>query len=47
MKKGKVAKMANFDESKHPRAEDGKFSDGPGVVVPASELKKRSVEELT
>ena len=39
--------MANFDESKHPRAYDGKFSHVPGGVTPASELKKKSTEELT
>ena len=37
--------MANWDESKHPRDDDGKFGDGGGVT-PASELKKKSVEEL-
>ena len=37
--------MANYDESKHPRAEDGKFTDGGGVT-PASELKKKSTDEL-
>lgn len=36
--------MANWDESKHPRDDDGKF--GSGGVTPASELKKKSVEEL-
>ena len=38
--------MANWDESKHPRDDDGKFGDGGGVT-PASELKKKSTEELT
>ena len=37
--------MANWDESKHPRDDDGKFGDGGGVT-PASELKKKSTEEL-
>ena len=37
--------MANWDESKHPRDDDGKFGSGSGVT-PASELKKKSAEEL-
>ena len=37
--------MANWDESKHPRDDDGKFGSGGGVT-PASELKKKSTEEL-
>lgn len=43
----RLANEANFDESKHPRANDGKWTDGPNTVVPAEELKKRSVEDLT
>ena len=38
--------MANWDESKHPRDDDGKFGAGGGVM-PASELKKKSTDELT
>lgn len=38
--------MANWDESKHPRDDDGKFGSGGGVT-PASELKKKPAEELT
>ena len=38
--------MANWDESKHPRADDGKFGSGSGGVTPASELKQKSTEEL-
>lgn len=38
--------MANWDESKHPRDDDGKFGDGSGGVTPASELKKKSTDEL-
>ena len=38
--------MANWDESKHPRDDDGKFGDGGGVT-PASELTKKSTEVLT
>ncbi len=37
--------MANWDESKHPRDDDGKFGEGGGVT-PASELKKKPAEEL-
>lgn len=43
----RLANEANFDESKHPRADDGKWTDGPNTVVPAAELKKRSIEDLT
>ena len=38
--------MANWDESKHPRDDDGKFGSGGGGVTPASELKKKSTDEL-
>ena len=38
--------MANWDESKHPRDDDGKFGAGDGGVTPASELKKKSTAEL-
>lgn len=43
----RLANEANFDESKHPRADDGKWTDNQNTVVPAEELKKRSVEDLT
>ena len=46
-KHDRLANEADFDESKHPRANDGKWTDGPNTVVPAEELKKRSVEDLT
>ena len=37
--------MANWDESKHPRDDDGKFGSGDSVT-PASELQKKSTDEL-
>ena len=37
--------MANWDESKHPRDDDGKFGSGD-IVTPASELQKKSTDEL-
>ena len=43
--KGKREKMANWDESKHPRDDDGKFGSGDSVT-PASELQKKSTDEL-